>query len=164
MPEGDLNLVGQTRRTVGRVTSLEPTLVTIATPTGQTQQITTTGETAVMNATVGVLRDVRAGARIVVMDREDSENHAREVVVLPATSLHGVPVVADTPDSITIRNLSGQLVTVNTTGARVDKATNGNIGDITVGGTVFVRAKAAGTGNLTAEEIIVLPAGTAFGT
>jgi hypothetical protein len=164
MPEAELNLVGEVRRTVGRVNALDPSLVTIATPTGQTQQISTTDETVVMTAAVGALRDVRAGSRVVVKNQPGLPNEALEVVVLPATSLHGVPVVADTPDSITIRHLLGNLVTVNTAEARVDKATSGTINDMTIGSTIFVRGRIVGAGNLAAEEIIVLPDGTTFGT
>jgi hypothetical protein len=164
MPEAELNLVGQARRTVGQVIALDPSLVTIITPAGQSQQIATTGETTVMNAIAGTLRDVRAGARIVVKYQRGSQTDAAELVVLPATSLNGVQVVADTPDSITIRNLSGQLVTVNTSGARVDKATSGSTNDVSIGSTILVRAKVANAGNLAAEEIMVLPDGTAFGT
>jgi hypothetical protein len=115
-----------------------------------------------MKAAFGGLQDVRAGARIVVKNKP-GVNDAVEVVVLPAESLHGVPVVAVAPDSMTVRNLSGQLVTLNTADARIDKTTPGTAADITVGCTVLVRAKIADGGDLAADEIIVLPDGTAFG-
>ncbi len=163
MADEKSNLFGETTRTVGRVDAVEPNLIRIATPGGQTQQITTTGDTVIVKGAVGTSQDLREGARIVVKYQPGSPEHAVEVVVLPAESRHGVPVVAVTPDSLTIRNLGGELVTVNTAGTRIDKTTVGNASEITVGSTVLVRAKLADAGKLAADDIIVLPDGTAFG-
>lgn len=163
MADAEPDLLRETRRTVGRVDAVEPNLLTIATPGGQTQQIAMTSDTVVVKGTVGTSQDLREGARIVVKYEAGSQEQVVEVVVLPAESLHGLPVVAVTPDSLTIRNLSGQLVTVNTAGARIDTTTVGTASEISLGSTVFVRAKLGKGGKLAADDVIVLPDGTAFG-
>lgn len=122
-----------------------------------------TSETVVARGALGTPEDVRAGDRIIVKNRPGTQE-AVEIVVLPPESPHGVPVVDVTPDSMTIQNVTGQLVTMNTAGARVDTTTVGTVSEITNGSTIFVRAKVADAGKWAAVEIIVLPDGTAFGT
>jgi hypothetical protein len=163
MADAEPNLLRETRRTVGRVDAVEPNLITIATPGGQTQQITITSDTVIVKGALGTSQDLREGARIVVKYEPGAQQHVVEVVVLPAESLHGLPIVAVTPDSLTIRNLSGELVTVSTSGARIDTTTVGTASEITLGSTVFVRAKLGDAGKLAADDVIVLPDGTAFG-
>lgn len=122
-----------------------------------------TSETVVARGGLGTSADVRAGDRIMVKNRLGTQE-AVEIVVLPPKSPHGVLVVADTPDSLTSKNLAGQLVTMNKKGVRIDTTTVGTVREITGGSTVFVRAKVVGSGEWSAVEIIVLPDGTAFGT
>ncbi len=66
-----------------------------------------------------------------------------------------------------IRSRSGtspaQLLTVNTADGGSTRR-HRDLRDVTIGSTIFVRAKIASAGKLAAEEIIVLPDGTAFGT
>ncbi len=138
-------------------------MVTIVTPAGDTQRITTTGETIVLRTAVETLRNVHAGARVVVWNQPDSPTDAVEVVVLPAERNSGVPVVAVAPDSLTTKNLFGRLLTVNTTEARIDKATTGTVRDVTIGSTIVVRGEGTTPGTLAADEIIVMPDGRTFG-
>ncbi len=153
---------GEPILTVGRVNAVDPTMLIIIAPTGVSQRITMTSETVVARGGLGTHTDVRAGDRVMV--NRPSNQEAVEIVVLPPGSPHGVLVVADTPDSLTIKNLAGKLVTMNKAGVRIDTTTVGTVREITDGSTVFVRAKVVGSGEWTAVEIIVLPDGTAFGT
>jgi hypothetical protein len=149
--------------TVGRVNAVGPTLVSIAAPTGSSQRITMTSETVVALGTLGTPEDVRAGDRIIVKNRTGTPEPV-ELIVLPPESPHGLLVVDLTPDSTTIKNPAGELVTLNTAGTRIDTTTVGTVSDITNGSTIFVRAKLAAAGKWAAVEIIVLPDGTTFGT
>jgi hypothetical protein len=164
MPEAELNFLKGTTRTVGRVDAVEPGVVTISTPVGNSQRITTTLDTVVMSAAPGTLRDLRAGDRIVVKSEAGAQAEAIEVVVLPAGNLIGTPVVAVAPDSITTKDLYGKLVTMNTVGARIELATLGTLSDVEVGSTILVRAKVTDAASFDALEILVLPDGTAFGS
>jgi hypothetical protein len=149
--------------TVGRVNALGPALVSIATPTGQAQRITMSSETLVVKGAVGTFEDVHVGARV-VFKAQPGTTDAVEVVVLPAESHGGLPVVAVAPHAITLKNLWGELFTVNTSGAQIDTTTVATVGEIPMGSTIFVRAKRADSRSLAADEIIVLPEDTDFGT
>jgi len=122
-----------------------------------------TSETVVAWGALGTPEDLRAGDRIIVKSRPRTQE-AVEIIVLPPESPHGLLVVDVAPDSTTIKNLLGELVTLNTAGARIDTTTVATVREITNGSTIFVRAKLAGAGKWTALEIIVLPDGTTFGT
>jgi hypothetical protein len=156
-----------TTLTVGRVKALGPALVSIATPAGQAQLIKMSNETLVVMGVVGVFEDVYVGARVVIKARAGTQPgtpDAVEVVVLPPESHHGLPVVAIAPNAITIKNLLGELFTVNTAGAQIDTTTIATVFDIPMESTIFVRAKRANSRSLAADEIIVLPEDTAFGS
>jgi hypothetical protein len=73
-------------------------------------------------------------------------------------------VVAIAPNAITMKNLLGELFTVNTAGAQIDTTTIATVFDIPMESTIFVRAKRANSRSLAADEIIVLPEDTAFGS
>jgi hypothetical protein len=157
-------LIGEKRVTVGRVTEVDPEFVTIDNPAGMAQTVLTTPQTVVVKASAGAASDVVPGARVVVKYVPTSQRQqVAELVVLASDSLHGLPVVAATADSITIRNLGGDAVTVDSTGASVDKTSAASASDITVGSKIFVRAKLVENGDLVAEEVIVLPVDTVFG-
>jgi hypothetical protein len=162
MAEMEPDLRRKTTLTVGRVNALGPALVSIATPAGQPQRIKMSSETVVVIAVSGTFEDVHEGARVVVKTQHGT-NEAVEVVVLPAESRHGLPVVTVAPDSMTIKNLWGELFTVNTVRAQIDTTMVGTIGDIPMGSTIFVRARRADSRSLAADEIFVLPDDTAFG-
>jgi hypothetical protein len=164
MPEAEPNPFQQMARTVGQVVGIESGRVSITTPVGQKQQIVTTSETIVVNAEIGDHNDVHAGDRVIVKTRAPGQLEAVELVVLPATSSHGLPVVAVAPDSVTYKALSGDMITVGTTSARIDKTTIGSIRDIGTGATVFALVQLTDGGTLAADELIVLPNDTAFGT
>jgi hypothetical protein len=68
------------------------------------------------------------------------------------------------PDVLTIKNLWGELYTVNTAGAQIDTTTVATVGEIPMGSTIFVRATRANARSLAADEIVVLPEDTDFGT
>jgi hypothetical protein len=158
-------LIGENRVTVGRVTEAAPASVTIDTPGGLSQTVLTTPQTVVVKASAGAPSDVVPGARVVVKYVPTSQRQqVAELVVLGSGSLHGLPVVDATADSITIRNLGGEAVTVDTTGASVDKTSAASASDVAVGAMIFVRAKLVENGDLVAEEIIVLPVDTVFGS
>jgi hypothetical protein len=163
MPEAEPNYLKGTTRTVGRVDAVDAGVVTISTPVGTSQRITSTPDTVVMNAAPGTVRDIRAGDRIVAKSEAGARTEAIEVVVLPAGNPIGTPVVAVAPDSITTRDLYGNLITMNTIGARIELATLGTLSDVRVGSTILVRAKLTDAASFDAYEILVLPEGTAFG-
>jgi hypothetical protein len=147
------------------VTEVDPESVRIDTPAGVAQRLSTTPQTTVVKASAGAPSDVVPGARVVVRYVPTSQRQqAAELVVLASDSLHGLPVVDATAESITIRNLGGEPVTVDTTGASVDKSSPASASDVTVGSMIFVRAKLLENGDLAAEEIIVLPVDTVFGS
>jgi hypothetical protein len=159
------NLIGEFRLTVGRVTALDSESVTIDTPGGKSQQLAITAQTEVVNASAGAPADVVAGARVVVKYEPGSQHQqAVEVVVLPADSRHGVPVVEAGADSMTIKNLSGTSISVSTDDARIDKTAVGSLEDISDGSMLYIRAKLVGDSDLAADEIIVLPVDTVFGS
>jgi hypothetical protein len=164
MADGEPDLARGTRLTVGRVNALGPALLSIATPAGQAQRIKMTNETVVVKGAVGSFDDVYAGARVVVKKLPGAMKDAAEVVVLPAESHHGLPGIAVDEDSMTLKNLLGELFTVNTAGAQIDTTRLATIGEITMGSTIFVRARPADSRSLAADEIIVLPDDTAFGS
>jgi hypothetical protein len=159
------NLIGEIRLTVGRVTAFDSKSVAIDTPGGKAQQLATSEQTQVVKAAAGAPADVVAGARVVVKYEPGSQNQqAVEVVVLPADSRHGVPVVEAGADAMTIKNLSGTAIAVSTADARIDKTAIGSLEDIAVGSMLYVRARLVGDSDLVAEEIIVLPVDTVFGS
>jgi hypothetical protein len=162
MAEAGPDLFRGSVRTIGRVRALGPALVSIATPDGRAQRLTLSNETVVMLCHVGTSEDVRVGTRILPKIRHGTRD-ALEAVVLPAESIQGFPVVDATSDSITFKNLLGELVTVNATGARIDTTVIATINDLFMGSTIFVRAR-RGERSVAAVEVIVLPEGTAFGT
>jgi hypothetical protein len=152
-------------RTVGTVDAVEPDMIAITTPAGQSQHLWTSHETRVMTARVGRRKDVHTGARIFVKRHPERTNLALEVVVLPATSQYGTPIIAAAPDSVTFKDMFGNLVTVNTRKARIDTTAAGDLEDVYVGSTVFARVAVTDDGELAgAYEIIVLPEDTAFGS
>jgi hypothetical protein len=157
------DLIRGTTLTVGRVNALGPALVSIATPGGLAQRITMSSETLVARGAVGTFEDVYVGARVIIKTQPGT-TEAVEVVVLPPESNHGLPVVAVAPDVITLKNIAGQLFTLNTAGAQIDTTTVATVGEIPMGSTIFVRAKRANSRSLAADEIIVLPEDTAFGS
>lgn len=163
MAEAELTFLKGTVRTVGRVDAVEDGVVTITTPVGHSQRIISTPDTVLLNAARGTSRNVRAGSRVVVKTEAGAPD-AIEIVVLPAGNLIGTLVVADTPDSITTRNLYGKLATMNTVGARIEVATVGALSDVRIGSTILVRAKLTDPASFDAYEILVLPEDTAFGS
>ena len=118
----------------------------------------------VMKGAVGTFEDVQAGARVVVKKQPGTFKDAVEVIVLPADLHSGLPLVSVSPDSMTMKNLGGELFTVNTAGAQIDTTTVATIDEIRMGSTIFVRARAADSRSMAADEIIVLPDDTAFGS
>jgi hypothetical protein len=164
MGEAASSRAGATILTVGRVNALGPALMSIATPTGQAQRIKMSSETVVAKGAVGTFEDVQAGARVVVKKQPGTFKDALEVIVLPADSHSGLPVVSVSPDSMTMKNLGGELFTVNTAGAQIDTTTVATIDEIRMGSTIFVRARTADSRSMAADEIIVLPDETAFGS
>ena len=164
MPEAEPNPFQQMTRTVGQVVGIESSGVSITTPVGQKQQIVTTSETVIVKTKVGDHKDVHAGDRVIVKTRAPGQLEAVELIVLPATSSHGLPVVVVAPDSLTYKGLSGDMITVGTTGARIDKSTIGSTRDISTGATVFALVQLTDGGTMAADELIVLPNDTAFGT
>ncbi len=164
MAEAEPDFGRETRLTVGRVNALGPALLSIATPAGQPQRIKMTSETVVVKGAIGSFDDLYEGARVLVKKLPGVSGEAAEVVVLPAESHHGLPVIAVEPDSMTLKNLLGELFTMNTAGAQIDTTTAATIGEITMGSTIFVRARPADSRSMAADEIIVLPDDTAFGT
>lgn len=163
MAEAAPNRAGEAILTVGRVNALGPALVSIATPAGQAQRIKMSSETVVVKGAVGTFEDVQAGARVVVKKQPGALDDAVEVIVLPADSHHGLPVVSVAPDSMTMKNLLGELFTMNTAGAQINTTTVATIDEIRMGSTIFVRARPADSRSMAADEIIVLPDDTAFG-
>ena len=143
MAEAEPDLAPETRLTVGRVNALGPALVSIGTPAGQAQRIKMTSKTVIVKGAVGSFDDVYEGARVLVKKQKGALKEAAEVVVLPAESHHGLPVIAVEPDCITLKNLLGELFTVKTAGAQIDTTTAATIGEITMGSTIFVRARPA---------------------
>jgi hypothetical protein len=165
MTAAEPNPLEDIRLTVGRVTAFDPESVVIDTPGGKSQQLATTEQTHVMKASAGAPADVVTGARVVVKYEPGSQNQqAVEVVVLPADSRHGVPVVEAGDDSMTIKNLAGISIVVSTDEARIDKTAIGSLDDVAVGSMLYVRAKLVGDSDLAADEIIVLPVDTVFGS
>jgi hypothetical protein len=156
------DLIRGTTLTVGRVNALGPALVSIATPAGQPQRITMSSDTLVVKGAVGTFEDVYVGARVLVKTQPGTTD-AVEVVVLAPESRHGLPVVDVAPDVLTLKNLWGELYTVNTAGAQIDTTTVATVGEIPMGSTIFVRATRANARSLAADEIIVLPEDTDFG-
>ena len=151
-------------RTVGVVDAIEPDMIAITTPAGQSQHLWTSPETRVMRASAGRRKDVHTGARIVVKADPDRPSRAVEVVLLPKNSQYGMPIIAAAPDSVTFKNMLGNLVTVNTRHAQIDMTDPGYLDDIQVGSTVFARVALTEAGELAgAYEIIVLPEDTTFG-
>jgi hypothetical protein len=165
MTAAEPNPLEDIRLTVGRVTAFDPGSVVIDTPGGKSQQLATTDQTQVVKASAGAPADVVAGARVVVKYEPGTQNQqAVEVVVMPADSRHGVPVIDAGDDLMTIKNLAGTSITVNTDEARIDKTAIGSLEDIAVGSMLYVRAKVVGSSELAADEIIVLPVDTVFGS
>jgi hypothetical protein len=158
-----LNL-GRYARTVGTVDAVETGAISITTPNGQKQHLWTSGETLVMKARVGRRKDVHTGARIFVKRDPEHPNRAIEVVLLPRTSQYGMPIVAAAPNSVTFKDMLGNLVTVNTRPAKIDTTTFGDLADVYIGSTIFARVAVTDAGELAgAYEIIILPEDTAFG-
>ena len=157
-------IIGETRLTVGRVTDIDQTWLTIDTPADVTQVLTTTAQTVVVKASAGAPSDVAPGARVIIKYADSQRQRALEFVVLASDSLHGVPVLEATAESITVRTLAGSPATVDTTNASVDKSAVAAWSDISIGSMIFARAKIAEEDDLVAEEIIVLPVDTVFGT
>jgi hypothetical protein len=152
-------------RTVGTVDTVEPDSITITTPAGLQQHLWTSGETLVMKASVGRRKDIHTGARIFVKRHPERPTRAIEVVLLPKASQYGVPIIAAAPDSVTFKDMLGNLVTVNTREAKIDTTAFGDLDDVYVGSTVFARVAVTPAGKLAgAYEIIVLPDDTAFGS
>jgi len=152
-------------RTVGTVDAVEPDAITITTPAGQNQRLWTSRETLVMKARVGRRKDVHTGARIFVKRHPERQNRAVELVLLPKSSQYGAPIIAAAPDSVTFKDMLGNLVTVNTRQAKIDTTDFGDLDDVYVGSTVFARVALTDAGELAgAYEIIILPEDTAFGT
>ena len=164
MAEPRIPLMRGSARTVGRVRSVGAGAVIITTPNGQTQEIATNATSTVLVAAKGTRADLSAAERVVVKPQPSRPLDAMEVIVLPADNAHGLPVTAVAPQSISVTNVLGEVIAFNTAEAMVDRATDAGIDDVTDGATVFVQAKVSDDGKLTAEEIIVLPAGTTFGT
>jgi hypothetical protein len=160
------NYIGEHWVTVGRVTALDEGSVTIEIPRAKaTQHLSTTASTVVVKASAGAASDIVAGARVVVRYRPGTQNQkVDELVVLGADSRHGVPVVETSADSITIKNLAGASLTLDTEGASIDKTSSASPSDVAVGSMLFVRGRLVGEGELAADEIIVLPVDTVFGS
>ena len=70
-------------------------------------------------------------------------------------SISGNTLQISTPQNVTTVNLSDATI--------VMKTITGTVSDITVGETVTVRGQRDSSGNVTAEQIQLLPAGTTFG-
>jgi hypothetical protein len=160
------NLIGEKRVTVGRVTALDDGSVTIEIPRGNaTQHLSTTADTVVVKASAGAASDIAPGVRVVLKYRPGTQNQkVDELVVLGADSLHGVPVLEMSTNSITIRNLAGTSLVLDTEGASIDKTSSASLSDVAVGSMIFVRARLLSEGELGADEIIVLPVDTVFGS
>jgi hypothetical protein len=151
-------------RTVGVVDAVDNDVVTITTPAGQQQDLHLASNTVIMHAVAGRRRDLHTGARVILKKEPERPNVAVEVLVLPPTTPYGSPVVAAAPDSLTIKNLGGTLVTVNTRRAKINATTPGDAGDIQIGRTVFARLSLQQGRVVGAYEVIVLPDDTSFGT
>jgi hypothetical protein len=142
--------------TVGTATNGTVTLSGGTSP--QTFQTDTT--TAVVRATPGSASDITAGQRVVWQGKSGQLTQAAEVIVLPADAKIGSVVVSATPTSMQITSSNGNL-TINTSGATVDKVTTAALTDVTPGNKIVAQARLAGSTD-TAIEIILLPSSSKF--
>jgi hypothetical protein len=156
--------IGRLRRTIGRVKTIEPGLVTIVTPAGKLQRLTTNASTTAFEANEGTPADIHIDDRVVVRYHPGSKTDAQEVIVLAPDTVYGLPVTEAEDDWIAVRDFQGIVSSMLLTDAKIDKTTPVPVADVVNFSIVFVIATQGDNGDLTASEIIVLPESTTFGT
>lgn len=146
-----------TSRLTGKVGTAAPGL----TMTVGGKPVVTSATTVVVKASAGSPSDIKAGDRVVSKPKQGQTTQAEEIIVLPANSKLGSPVVSATANSMTITS-GGKNVTVNTTGATVLTVTAAKTTEITPGAKVITQVRRTNGSTLTATEVILLPATSKF--
>jgi hypothetical protein len=144
----------------GRVTAVAPGSLTVTALDGRTITITT--EDATIEATTaGTLDDLAQDRKVLVHLRDTARFggfDVNEVLVLPAASRFGGSVTAIDGSDLTYERPGGDSETIdasmNTNVFKTEPAAR-----VDEGATIFVSGRRSG-GRVTADEVLVLPAGT----
>jgi hypothetical protein len=158
----------ESTRTVGRVTAVDGTTLTLLTPAARVQQITVDETTAVFLTAPGDAADVTEDSRVVVKYHVDSPTSAQEVIVLPGDNPYGLPVVQCEPDWVTTKNALGKLLETYLGYSTIKRTRLGSYEDVAEGSMLFGfiarRTSDESQRDFTAKVLIVLPEDTAFGS
>jgi hypothetical protein len=126
-----------------------------------TRRFVMDGTTVVVKATPAKPSDITSGSRIVWKAKSGQQTVADEVIVLTSDAKLGTDVVSATPTSMTIKE-NGKNVTVDTSGATVEKAEAAKATDIATGDKVLAQTRRTNASTLSAIEVIVLPSSSKF--
>jgi hypothetical protein len=156
-------------RTVGRVTAIDGEWVTVLTPAGKSQQLAFDDDTEVFRCAPGDVEDITDDSRIVVKYHADSPNSAQEVIVLPADSAYGLPIVDRDTEWVTTRRPSGNRTDTYLGYATIKRTRTASVDEhVATGSMLFgfvVRLTGdAAEGEFAAKALIVLSEDTAYGS
>ena len=147
----------------GQVTAVTSSSLTVRLPNGKPRRIYKTPRTVIENASSGAVTDVQKGMRgVVKLDPTDART-AHEILVLPATSRIGQPILGTGFGLVWSRTPAGKLgPRLNLLNAVVDAAHDAPPSDIVVGSKVIMHAQnnVVKPIRTTATEIVVLPSNT----
>jgi hypothetical protein len=147
----------------GEVTAVTPSSLTVRIPNGTRRRINTTPRTVIENASSGAVTDVQKGRRSVVKLDPTDERAAHEILVLPARSRIGQPILGTGFGLMWSRTAAGKPgPRLNLLNAIVDTARDAPRTDIVVGAKVLLHAQNTVVKPIrtTATEIVVMPSNT----
>ncbi len=147
---------------IGKVSAKTSNTMTVVDGRGTEHKIAFGKASVVVIAAKADQGALKTGMKILYWPVKGNYKTASEVVVLPADAKVGAKVTKTDANSVTLAGAKGNAIVVSTTGATYDTVTAGHLGDIPNNAEVSIRALKRGT-TVTAVEVVVLPAGTAFG-
>jgi hypothetical protein len=145
---------------VGKVSTAKPGSISVTTKKRGAQTLTTTSKTVYWTAEKGTIADVHTGLRLLVTVG------GKEIIVLPAASKLGRVITRVGSDKIEIAAGNGSPPGgVKTADVHVvSKAKAAKESDVKSGDSVLATGRAAKDKTFAAVEVIVLPAGSGFGS
>jgi hypothetical protein len=144
---------------IGTVTATDGKTITVKTSKGKTVTLRVPKTVVVRTASKGSASDISKGSRAVF--KASSFTKVKELVILPAAGKAGVMLTGVTSGSVSFKGRGGKTVTVDTSGATVDKTAVGKLANVTKDATLIAMTRRLGKATVV-TQIIVLPAGSAF--
>jgi len=147
---------------LGKITGVTLSTITVVNSKGVSHRVDAPKTALVGTASRATRRDIKVGSRIVYIGPGKGVRRAREVLVVPGSlGKMGLLVLSVHGTSIQVKSATNTF-TVDVGSAKVNRAFVTTRAALTLGARVIMAARSTPAGVVTAVEIVVLPAHTAF--